>query len=155
MEMTINGNVTIGTKVDVAAGATYIHTKIDRVDTYNHTEMPEKRRQKTTAEDNIDSDTIRQGLLPYFGREFKGGNALKVDHLAELVDDICHFSSAKDQARIANMIFCSREMKNKPASFAAWYTIFCKVCGFERRKYDQNKVDDFEFLKKRFYYFTF
>lgn len=155
MEMTINGNVTIGTKVDVAAGATYIHTKIDRVDTYNHTEMPEEKGQNTTAEDNTDSDTIRQGLLPYFGMEFKGCNALKVDYLAELVDDICHFSSAKDQARIANMIFSSREMKNKPTSFAAWYTIFCRVCGFERRKYDQNKVDDFDFLKKRFYYLTF
>ena len=32
---------------------------------------------------------------------------------------------------------------------------FCRICGLNRKKYDQNKVDDYDFLKKRFYYLTF
>lgn len=158
MEVTINGNITIGTKVDVAAGATYIHTRIDKVDTYNYSEAPEASDnesaslQLTRSMSKLDMQT---GLSSYFTMGFKGRNPLKTDYLPILVDDIMAFQTPKDQARIANMLYNSREMINKPKSFSQWYKEFCRICGLNRKKYDQNKVDDYDFLKKRFYYLTF
>ncbi len=149
MEITVNGNISIGTKVDVAAGATYIHTRIDHVDNYNYNESGDDALRPVAVND------IRSGLENYFGMGFRGRNPLKVDYLAQLAEDISAFELPKDQARIANMLYCSKEMINKPKSFSRWYGEFCRICGFKRHKYDQNKVDDFEFLKKRFYYLTF
>lgn len=149
MEVTINGNIAIGTKVDVAAGATYIHTRIEHVDTYNCSESADAPLRSVATQD------IQSGLENYFGMGFKGRNPLKTDYLPMLVEDIRAFQLPKDQARIANMLYNSKEMINKPKSFAGWYDEFCRICGFCRKKYDQNKVDDYEFLKKRFYYLTF
>lgn len=156
MEVTINGNITIGTKVDVASGATYIHTRIDRVDSYTHNEMPDDGgATESKLAQSLSKEDIKDNMANYFGISFKGRNPLKLDYLSILVDDIQAFHTPKDQARIANMLYNSREMINKPKSFAQWYRDFCKICGFCYRKYDQNKVDDYDFLKKRFYYLTF
>ena len=156
MEVTINGNITIGTKVDVASGATYIHTRIDKVDNYTHSELPDEGAKPTAdIARSIPKERIKESLSSFFGMGFKGRNTYKVDYLSLLVDDLLTYQLPKDHARIANMIYNSKEMINRPSSFAAWYKYFCKACGCSHKKYDQNKVDDYEFLKKRFYYLTF
>ena len=149
MEITINGNLTIGTKVDVAAGATYIHTRIDHVDNYHYSESAD------TVQRIPNHQEMKEGLAKYFGVAFKGRNPLKLDYLDMLVNDIKEFDLPKDHARIANMLYCSKEMVNKPRNFTAWLKEYCRICGIVRVRYDQSKVEDFDLLKKRFYCLTF
>lgn len=151
MDINIRGNVSINTKIDVAAGATYIHTKIDHVDTFCNSVTGYKPQSGGMKQDK----EIVELFSPFFKPDFKGRNPLKTDYLPILVEDIMSYRLPKDMARIANMLYNSKELVNKPSSFAQWYKLFCEICGCAHKTYDQNKVDDFDVMKKRFYYLNF
>lgn len=195
MEITINGNVSIGTKVDVASGATFINHKIDKIEHFYSSQQLLYRGDSSVPIDDVlahagvecivddcqqsPSDTAKEEqpvvtgkadgemhqipdrfkmtdmLTPYFNIKFRGRNSTKTDYLPILARDICGYQVHRDLARIANMLYNSKEMINKPRSFAAWYRTFCIICGCKAKKYVQSQVDDYDFLKSRFYYLSF
>lgn len=105
--------------------------------------------------ENASAEKVVENLARYFNASFRGRNMSRTDYLPILVEDIRDYNKAKDHARIANMIYNSKEMINRPSSFAQWYRTFCDLCGLCHKSYDQNKVDDYIGMKPKFYYLSF
>lgn len=98
---------------------------------------------------------IAAGLDPFFGPAFKGRNKAQVNYLEMLATDIRVFSTVKDFARIANMMYSSREMLHKPHTFSEWYRLFCCLTGAPHNpNYRQSRLEDYQPLQERFYYLT-
>lgn len=98
---------------------------------------------------------IAAGLDPFFGPAFKGRNKAQVNYLDMLATDIHLYSNAKNFARIANMMYSSREMLHKPRNFSEWYRLFCCLTGAPHNpNYRQCMVEDYLPMQERFYYLT-
>lgn len=99
-------------------------------------------------------DAIVEGLSGYFGARFRRDRVTGIDHLAQLADDLLCFNyKAKDFARVANMLYNSKSMINKPVSFRAWYSVFCSIVGCRHiDSYHQSHVDDFRKYARQFPY---
>lgn len=99
-------------------------------------------------------DAIVEGLNGYFGARFRRDKITGIDHLAQLADDLLFYKyKAKDFARVANLLYNSKSMINKPSNFKAWYRIFCNIVGCRYiDSYRQSHVDDFRKYTKQFPY---
>lgn len=99
-------------------------------------------------------DAIIDGLAPYFNARFRRDRVTGIDHLEQLADDLLAFNyKPKDFARVANLLYNSKSMINKPASYNIWYKTFCQIVGCRYVKdYHQNHVEDFHRYTKVFHY---
>ena len=99
-------------------------------------------------------DAIIDGLAPYFNARFRRDRVTGIDHLEQLADDLLAFNyKPKDFARVANLLYSSKSMINKPASYNIWYKTFCQIVGCRYVKdYHQNHVEDFHRYTKVFHY---
>jgi len=93
----------------------------------------------------------------YFSHTFKGGGNSGLKSFDWLVEDLkSDRRSAKKFAQIALMCYEGGKMNsNRPATFKAWYEIFCECVGCEMKSYDRNKLtnpstalqDQFSYLR--------
>jgi hypothetical protein len=80
-------------------------------------------------------------LKGYFNATFKGMGNNNINYFDWLINDLQTDRSGKEFAQIALMIYESGKLNNtKPASFTAWYKIFCECIGCERKGYTKNKL---------------
>ena len=99
-------------------------------------------------------DAIIDGLAPYFNARFRRDRVTGIDHLEQLADDLLAFNyKPKDFARVANLLYNSKSMINKPASYRAWYADFCRIVGCRHiGSYHQGHVDDFRRFERQLPY---
>lgn len=80
-------------------------------------------KEETTT---IDSERLKQ----YFRSSFKGMGKNNFDYYSSMIDELKKGRSTKEYAQIALIIYESDKLNDrKPATFLAWYRIFCNCIG--------------------------
>jgi hypothetical protein len=116
--------------------------------------MKEQKEQAKPKDDKLNRTIDVKELEVYFTAQFKGmgGN---LNYFDTMINELKTDRTAKEFAQIAYMIYQSRHMNSrKPATFSAWYKIFCKSIGIIQSKdYRPNKLKNpSEALRKLFNY---
>lgn len=90
-------------------------------------------------------------LKSYFNAQFKGMGNNENYFENNLIPDLQLTMTNRQIATVALIIFESKKMINKPASFDSWYTEFCQIMGTERKTYKPSGLRPQQ-MRNKFYY---
>ena len=111
--------------------------------TINETETPTQTEEAAT---------IKEEFCALFNQKFRGNNELKIDYTGMLFDSIRSPHSGKELATVAKMIYESGRLRNKPATFAAWYKQYCSILNLKILSYRPNQLKPNEKMRKKYSY---
>ena len=94
---------------------------------------------------------MKDELGHYFKAAFKGIGNGNHDFYSTLVKKLEQERTSKEFAVIANMIYRSSVMTNKPATFKGWHKTFCELVGCEYVEYRPAQLEPTEKQKSDFY----
>lgn len=100
-----------------------------------NTPQPEEPQQTTPIAQEtrtIDEERFKKYFKSCYKGIGKGHN--DINHFANLIGVLQEPHTNSEFARLANMIYSSNIITNKPKTFKSWYNIFCECVGCEQLK---------------------